>query len=106
MVVVEPIGSVTRTQRREFVTVRMSIPGELIGVPDPSQETTVVLLIKTQTLDKAAADLLSTIRMQCPPEQSLQPSLAFQGCPRSFAFVPSWSVATGGRMLTATEFIV
>jgi c-di-GMP-binding flagellar brake protein YcgR len=51
VVVVEPVGSITRTQRREFVRVRTSIPVELIGVPDPSQESEVVLLIKTRTLD-------------------------------------------------------
>ena len=53
VVVVEPVGSVTRTQRRDFVRVSASIPVEMIGVPDPSNtdETPVVLLIKARTLD-------------------------------------------------------
>ncbi len=51
VVVVEPVGPVTRTQRRDFVRVNASIPVEMIGVPGPSEETPVVLLIKTRTLD-------------------------------------------------------
>ncbi|MBM3803598.1 MAG: hypothetical protein FJW26_14955 [Acidimicrobiia bacterium] len=53
VVVVEQVGSITRTQRREFVRVPSSIPVELIGTPDSAHtdETQVVLLIKTRTLD-------------------------------------------------------
>ena len=53
LVVVESIGPITRTQRREYVRVGVSIPVELIGVPDPSAavESPVVLLIKSKTLD-------------------------------------------------------
>ena len=54
LVVVKPVGSVTRTQRREFVRVGVSLPVEMIGVvPSPADPDTepVVLLIKGKTLD-------------------------------------------------------
>jgi c-di-GMP-binding flagellar brake protein YcgR len=53
VVVVEPLGSATRTQRRDYVRVAVNIPVEIIGSPSPSSddETPVVLLIKTRMLD-------------------------------------------------------
>lgn len=53
VVVVEPLGKVTRTQRRDFVRVKVSIPVELIGATDRANtdETPVVLLIKARTVD-------------------------------------------------------
>ena len=84
VVVVEPVGSVTRTQRREFVRVRTSIPVELIGVPDPSQETTVVLLIKTRTLDLSGGGFAVYHKDAVPPGTIFETKFSLPGTPEEF----------------------
>ena len=84
MVVVEPIGSVTRTQRREFVRVRTSIPVELIGVPDPSQKTIVVLLIKTQTLDISGGGFAVYYKDAVPAGTVFATKFSLPGTPEEF----------------------
>ena len=84
VVVVEPIGSVTRTQRREFVRVRTSIPVEMIGVPDPSQETTVVLLIKTRTLDLSGGGFAVFYKDAVPSGTVFETKFSLPGMPEEF----------------------
>ena len=84
VVVVEPVGSVTRTQRREFVRVRTSIPVELIGVPDPSQETTVVLLIKTRTLDLSGGGFAVHHKDAVPAGTIFETRFSLPGTPEEF----------------------
>jgi c-di-GMP-binding flagellar brake protein YcgR len=84
VVVVEPVGSVTRTQRREFVRVRTSIPVELIGVPDPSQETKVVLLIKTRTLDLSGGGFAVYHKDAVPPGTIFETKFSLPGTPEEF----------------------
>jgi c-di-GMP-binding flagellar brake protein YcgR len=84
VVVVEPIGSVTRTQRREFVRVRTSIPVEMIGVPDPSQETTVVLLIKTRTLDLSGGGFAVSYKDAVPAGTIFETRFSLPGTPDEF----------------------
>lgn len=84
VVVVEPVGSVTRTQRREFVRVRTSIPVELIGVPDPSQETTVVLLIKTRTLDLSGGGFAVHHKDAVPQGTIFETRFSLPGTPEEF----------------------
>jgi c-di-GMP-binding flagellar brake protein YcgR len=84
VVVVEPIGSVTRTQRREYVRVRTSIPVEMIGVPDPSQETTVVLLIKTKTLDLSGGGFAVHYKDAVPSGTVFETKFSLPGTPEEF----------------------
>jgi c-di-GMP-binding flagellar brake protein YcgR len=84
VVVVEPIGSVTRTQRREFVRVRTSIPVEMIGVPDPSQESTVVLLIKTRTLDLSGGGFAVYYKDAVPSGTIFETKFSLPGIPEEF----------------------
>jgi len=84
VVVVEPIGSVTRTQRREFVRVRTSVPVEMIGVPDPSQETTVVLLIKTRTLDLSGGGFAVYYKDAVPAGTIFETKFSLPGMPEEF----------------------
>jgi len=84
LVVVEPIGSVTRTQRREFVRVRTSIPVEMIGVPNPSQETTVVLLIKTRTLDLSGGGFAVYYKDAVPSGTVFETKFSLPGTPEEF----------------------
>ncbi len=84
VVVVEPVGSVTRTQRREFVRVRTSIPVELIGVPDPSQETKVVLLIKTRTLDLSGGGFAVHHKDAVPAGTIFETRFSLPGTPEEF----------------------
>ena len=84
VVVVEPVGSVTRTQRREFVRVRTSIPVELIGVPDPSQETKVVLLIKTRTLDLSGGGFAVHHKDAVPAGTIFDTRFSLPGTPEEF----------------------
>jgi c-di-GMP-binding flagellar brake protein YcgR len=83
VVVVEPVGSITRTQRREFVRVRTSIPVELIGVPDPSQET-VVLLIKTRTLDISGGGFAVFHKDAIPQGTIFETRFSLPGTPEEF----------------------
>jgi len=84
LVVVEPIGSVTRTQRREYVRVRTSIPVEMIGVPDPSQESTVVLLIKTRTLDLSGGGFAVYHKDAVPSGTVFETKFSLPGTPDEF----------------------
>jgi len=84
IVVVEPLGSITRTQRREFVRVRTSVPVELIGVPDPSQETTVVLLIKTRTQDLSGGGFAVYHKDAVPTGTIFETRFSLPGTPEEF----------------------
>ena len=84
VVVVEPVGSVTRTQRREYVRVRTSIPVEMIGVPDPSQETPVVLLIKTRTLDLSGGGFAVYYKDAVPSGTVFETRFSLPGTPEEF----------------------
>ena len=84
LVVVEPIGSVTRTQRREYVRVRTSIPVEMVGVPDPSQESTVVLLIKTRTLDLSGGGFAVYHKDALPSGTVFETKFSLPGTPDEF----------------------
>src|SRR4030095_4428343 len=83
---VEPIGSVTRTQRREFVRVRTSIPVEMIGMPDPSQESTVVLLIKTRTLDLSGGGFAVYHKDAVLSGTVFETKFSLPGTPEEFGF--------------------
>jgi c-di-GMP-binding flagellar brake protein YcgR len=84
VVMVEPIGSVTRTQRREFVRVRTSIPVEMIGVPDPSQASIVVLLIKTRTLDLSGGGFAVYYKDPVPSGTIFETKFNLPGMPEEF----------------------
>jgi len=84
VVVVEPVGSVTRTQRRDFVRVSASIPVEMIGVPDPSEETPVVLLIKTRTLDLSGGGFSVYFKDAVPRGTIFETRFSLPGTPEEF----------------------
>jgi c-di-GMP-binding flagellar brake protein YcgR len=84
VVIVDPVGSVTRTQRREFVRVRTSIPVELIGVPDPAENTPVVLLIKTRTLDLSGGGFAVYHKDAVPSGTVFETRFSLPGTPDGF----------------------
>jgi c-di-GMP-binding flagellar brake protein YcgR len=84
VVLVEPVGSVTRTQRREFVRVRTSIPVEMVGTPDPSQESPVVLLIKTRTLDLSGGGFAVYYKDAVPSGTVFETRFSLPGTPEEF----------------------
>ena len=84
VVVVEPVGSVARTQRRDFVRVSASIPVEMIGVPGPSEETPVVLLIKTRTLDLSGGGFSVYYKDAVPTGTIFETRFILPGTPDEF----------------------